>query len=101
VISKKTTDELAAWMSDVTEYGTAIKARDGQIGGTAGKTGTPQVSGDPRSGEYGWFAGFFPQDSPRYVIVVMSKEEGGADDVAVPLFHDIARSIWLNKILKK
>jgi cell division protein FtsI/penicillin-binding protein 2 len=101
VISKKTADELAAWMGDVTEYGTAIKARDGQIGGTAGKTGTPQVSGDPRSGEYGWFAGFFPQDNPRYVIVVMSKEEGGADDVAVPLFHDIARSIWLSKILKK
>ena len=96
VISEKTADALAAWMGDVTEYGTAEKARDPQIGGTAGKTGTPQVSGDPYSKEYGWFAGFFPQNNPRYVIVILSREEGGADDVAVPLFHDIAKSIWLN-----
>ncbi len=80
----------------MTEYGTAKGARDPQIGGTAGKTGTPQVSGDPHSKEYGWFAGYFPQDSPKYVIVILSREEGGADSVAVPLFHDIARNIWLN-----
>jgi penicillin-binding protein 2 len=98
IISESTAKELAVWMADVTEYGTASKARDPQIGGTAGKTGTPQVSGDPHSKEYGWFAGFFPQTDPRYVIVILSREEGGADDVAVPLFHDIARSIWLNII---
>jgi penicillin-binding protein 2 len=96
VITQKTARQLAAWMADVTEYGTAKGARDPQIGGTAGKTGTPQVSGDPHSKEYGWFAGYFPQDSPKYVIVILSREEGGADSVAVPLFHDIARNIWLN-----
>ena len=94
VVSEKTAGTLSEWMGDVTEYGTAKKARDPQIGEIAGKTGTPQVSGDPCSKEYGWFAGYFPKKDPRYVIVVLSKEEGGADQVAVPLFHDIAKKIW-------
>ncbi|WZL78031.1 penicillin-binding protein 2 [Eubacteriales bacterium mix99] len=96
VISEKTAGTLSEWMGDVTEYGTAEKARDPQIGGIAGKTGTPQVSGDPYSKEYGWFAGYFPKKDPRYVIVVLSKEEGGADQVAVPLFHDIAKNIRIH-----
>jgi len=95
VISPATAKTLTEWMGDVTEYGTGKKARDPIIGGTAGKTGTPRVFGDPDSNEYGWFTGFFPKENPRYVIVVLSQEEGGAADTAVPLFHDIARSIWL------
>ena len=94
VVSEETAGSLTEWMGDVTEYGTAKEARDPQIGGIVGKTGTPQVSGDPHSKEYGWFAGYFPKKDPRYVIVVLSKEEGGADQVAVPLFHDIAKNIW-------
>lgn len=94
IISEKTAKALSLWMGDVTEYGTATQARDPLIGGTAGKTGTPQVFGDPHSNEYGWFAGFFPQENSRYVIVIMSREEGGASEVAVPVFHDVARGIW-------
>lgn len=85
---------LASYMGDVTEYGTATRARCEKIGGTAGKTGTPQVYGDPHSNEYGWFAGFFPRESPRYTIVIMSREKGGAGNVAAPVFLDVAMGIW-------
>lgn len=98
VISQKTATTLARWMGDVTEYGTGSKLKGALLGGTAGKTGTPQVSGDLKSSNYGWFAGFFPKDNPRYVIVVLSLEEGGAADMAVPVFHDIANGIWLKSI---
>lgn len=96
VISQQTASALMDWMGDVTEYGTAKNMRDSIVGGTAGKTGTPQVSGDLKSSNYGWFAGFFPRDNPIYIIVVLSLEEGGAVETAVPIFQDIARDIWLN-----
>ena len=94
VLSERTASKLQSWMADVTEYGTAPLAWDGEIGGTAGKTGTPQVAGDPDSRNYGWFAGFFPREKPRYVIVILSREEGGGGQNAAPIFREVAHRIW-------
>jgi penicillin-binding protein 2 len=94
VISQKTAETLIRFMGDVTEYGTGKNASCALIGGTAGKTGTPQVAGDLKSSNYAWFTGFFPKDKPRYIIVVLSLEEGGAADMAAPVFLDIAKGIW-------
>jgi penicillin-binding protein 2 len=47
--------------------------------GIAGKTGTAQVSGKK---SHGWFAGYFPHDAPRFVILVML-ENIGTSHIAV------------------
>ncbi len=96
VISEYTAYKLIEWMGDVTMYGTAQNIEDHFINGAAGKTGTPQVSGDLRSTNYGWFVGFFPKKNPKYIIIILSLEEGGAAEMAVPVFQNIANNIWLN-----
>lgn len=98
VVSQQTASKLMEWMGDVTEYGTAKNIDDFFIKGAAGKTGTPQVSDDMNSNNFGWFAGFFPKDNPKYIVVVLSLEEGGAAEMAVPVFQDIANDIWLNTV---
>jgi penicillin-binding protein 2 len=94
IISETTAQSIKRFMSDVTEYGSGQLAKDLEIGGTAGKTGTPQISGDPYTKHYGWFAGFFPLESPRYVVVIMSREEGTGGETAAPIFKDVAHRIW-------
>jgi hypothetical protein len=39
---------------------------------------------------------FFQKITLIYIIVVLSLEEGGAAEMAVPVFQDIANDIWLN-----
>jgi len=95
IISQLTAATLVDWMGDVTKYGTAKHIIDSNIGGSAGKTGTPQVSNGGELINYGWFAGFFPVNNPKYIIVVLSLE-GGAADMAVPVFQEIAEEIWLS-----
>jgi penicillin-binding protein 2 len=94
ILSPEVASEIAEWMEDVVDYGTGTRAWDDSIGGTAGKTGTPQVSGDPHSDEHGWFAGYFPRKNPRYVIIIHSRERGGGGSVAAPVFLEVARGIW-------
>jgi len=93
VINEKTAKELKKWMKSVTEYGTGEKAYSAEVGGTAGKTGTPQVAGDPGASYYGWFGGYFPQDHPQYVIVILSREESNGGDRAAKIFRETAEAI--------
>lgn len=93
VLSKETARYLAEALRDTTQYGTGQRAQNLDIGGTAGKTGTPQVS-DPMAEIYGWFAGFYPWDDPKYTVIVLSKEGLGGGRSAAPLFEAIARRIW-------
>ncbi len=64
---------------------------------SAGKTATAQTGWlkDGRQVIISWFAGFFPAESPKYVIVIM-KEDGksGSSDCA-PIFKSIADRIYL------
>ncbi len=97
VISSKTAKMITEMMTNVVENGTGKKAA---ISGysVAGKTGTAQKI-DPATRRYSAdkylssFAGFFPADNPRLVILVMIDEPegiawGGA--VAGPVFAEIA-----------
>ncbi|HZJ57991.1 MAG TPA: penicillin-binding protein 2 [Clostridia bacterium] len=93
LIKSGTARELRAWMGDVTEYGTGIKAYSVKAGGTAGKTGTPQIFGDADAGYYGWFAGFFPTDTPKYAIVILVREESSGGEKAALIFRDTADEI--------
>ena len=93
VLSPEVARELREWMKSVTKYGTGVGAYSYSIGGTAGKTGTPQIAGDPNAKYYGWFAGFFPADQPRYVIVILSREESSGGARAATIFKETAEAI--------
>ena len=93
VIDYNTAQELKSWMLEVTKYGTGKKAYSQKAGGSAGKTGTPQISGDPEAKYYGWFAGFFPQSNPEYVVVILVRQESEGGDKAAKIFKEIADEI--------
>ena len=43
---------------------------------------------------HSWFAGFYPYDSPQYVIVVFSEEGTGGGPTCGPVFQTIANALW-------
>ncbi len=93
VLDPSTAYELRSWMADVTEYGTATNANSDYVGGTAGKTGTPQINGDTDAEYYGWFAGFFPRPNPEYVIVILVRQETNGGDKPAKIFKEVAEGI--------
>jgi penicillin-binding protein 2 len=74
------------------EKGTAHRAR---ISGVqwAGKTGTAQAS---KGAPHGWFAGFFPLEQPRAVIVVFLENGGSGGGVPTTIAREIAKYIKEN-----
>lgn len=93
VIDPNTAQELRLWMEDVTLCGTAKEAYSKEVGGTAGKTGTPQIHGDTDAHYYGWFAGYFPLDNPEYVTVILVREEFQGGEKAARIFKEVAQGI--------
>ncbi|MGL4631808.1 MAG: peptidoglycan D,D-transpeptidase FtsI family protein [Leadbetterella sp.] len=101
IFSKNSTWKyLQSMMKGVVENGTAknIKAGNCKV---AGKTGTAQkrVNGDYTKGKYYTsFIGFFPADKPRYSCLVVINEPIGenlyANDVAAPVFKNIAEKVF-------
>jgi cell division protein FtsI (penicillin-binding protein 3) len=101
IFSEKVAREVMQMMRDVVQEkdGTGKQARLDGIA-AAGKTGTAQKA-DHRIGIYGGkrlasFVGFFPADTPKYLILVMVDEPsrnqfGGI--VAAPVFREIAGHI--------
>ena len=59
----------------------------------AGKTGTAEsgVFQDGRAVNRTWFAGFFPADSPRYVVVVLNEDGRSGNADCAPVFREIAQ----------
>lgn len=61
-----------------------------------GKTATAQTGRYDEEGdelEEGWFAGFFPAEDPRYVVVVLAENEGFGNSTAAPVFAAVADGI--------
>jgi cell division protein FtsI (penicillin-binding protein 3) len=97
VFSPETTAQVLAMMRDVVVAGTG-RAADVPGLGVAGKTGTAELRGEngiyDESRNFSSFAGVFPVDNPRYVIVVAldgvgAGEAGGA--VAAPIVARVLR----------
>lgn len=97
VISKETADTIAAMLTSVVENGgSKIVKMDHFF--VAGKTGTAQIAGrggyepDEIGNTNGSFAGFFPADKPRFVVITMierPRSSKWADQTAAPLFKEI------------
>ncbi|HHU63946.1 MAG TPA: penicillin-binding protein 2 [Clostridiales bacterium] len=86
VISISTALTLKRLLAKATLEGTGANAYIKEVGGTAGKTGTAKFSEDIN---YIWFAGYYPVDRPKYVIVVFNAGQGSSSQNAVPIFRDI------------
>ena len=95
VISPTIARQVSAMLEAVVDHGTGGTAA---VPGyrVAGKTGTAQKATDGvlRGGHHAsWFAGFFPVERPRFVIVVCVDQPRAtywAADVAAPVFGRIA-----------
>ncbi|MEO0285451.1 MAG: penicillin-binding protein 2 [candidate division WOR-3 bacterium] len=103
VLDKELCDTLKEMLYQVVEKGTGKKAKIQGIQ-ICGKTGTAKTL-DPKSGKYtsdamvSSFIGFFPKDSPKYLIYIVIFEPKGplyarfGGEVAAPLFREIAEFI--------
>ncbi len=94
VISETTARRMQDAMRAVVEYGTGQAAQiEGY--GAGGKTGSAET-GWEKDGEImqqGWFAGFFPADSPKYVLVVLAENGKSGSESACPVFKEIGENV--------
>lgn len=62
-----------------------------------GKTATAQTGRFNKEGEEllnGWFAGFFPAENPKYVMVVLAEEAESGNQDASPVFRAVADALY-------
>jgi penicillin-binding protein A len=97
-ISGKTAAELTTAMEGVVDEGTGTNAAISGVP-VAGKTGTAETPGNKACGggaeeNQAWFIGFAPADHPKIAIAasVECTEQFG-NDVAAPIFRDVAEAI--------
>ncbi len=95
VISKYVADKVKYLMEQVTMNGSGTKAALTMYGGSGGKTGTAETGQfiDGIQVVHAWFAGFFPQKSPKYSIAVFVENGKSGGQVAAPIFEQIAEEI--------
>ena len=91
VLSKATAEVLKNYLINAVNIGTGKSAKP-KIGGAGGKTATAQT-GQYKNGKEilnAWFCGFFPEENPKYTVVVLAEDavSGGGD--AAPIFKEIA-----------
>lgn len=94
VYSQSTADTIKGFMIKTVESGTGTAAKPA-LGGAGGKTGTAEtgIMKDGKAVTQAWFAGFYPADNPKYVIVALKENgvSGGAD--AAPAFKYVADTL--------
>jgi len=97
-VSGETAEELTTAMEGVVSEGTGTNAAISGVP-VAGKTGTAETPGNKACGggaeeNQAWFMGFAPADDPKIAIVasVECTEQFG-NDVAAPIFRDVAETI--------
>jgi cell division protein FtsI/penicillin-binding protein 2 len=105
-ISPYTAYQLQKMLASVVEEGTAQQLKD-KSWDAAGKTGTAQVikwndhlqagqNGNKLMLNHRWFAGYYPQHHPRFVIVTLALNQSpNARNVSIDLFGDVVD--WLDK----
>jgi membrane peptidoglycan carboxypeptidase len=99
----KSLQQLKEMLKSTVDYGTAVGTKFEQLT-VAGKTGTGEKSkvgggGYSKEKYTSVFAGFFPVESPRYVMIIVYDEANFsnyfyyASQSAVPTFRDIIRNM--------
>jgi penicillin-binding protein A len=97
-VSGETAEQLTTAMEGVVSEGTGTNAAISGVA-VAGKTGTAETPGNKACGggaeeNQAWFMGFAPADDPKIAIAasVECTEQFG-NDVAAPIFRDVAETI--------
>ncbi len=97
-VSSQTAEELTTAMEGVVSEGTGTNAAISGVP-VAGKTGTAETPGNRACGggadeNQAWFIGFAPAEDPQIAIAasVECTEQFG-NDVAAPIFRDVAETI--------
>ncbi len=94
--SEKTANILKEYLKEVVESGTGIKAKPNTVT-AAGKTATAQTGKKNNSGEaleHSWFCGFFPADTPKYVVCVLIENINDSSITAAEVFKKTADYIY-------
>ncbi|MEG0912547.1 MAG: penicillin-binding protein 2 [Oscillospiraceae bacterium] len=97
VFESESASSVAAFMEKVVSEGTGKNAEPENTT-AAGKTGTAQTgsyNSDGTERVIGWFTGWFPAESPKYTVVVMTEDEGYGFESAAPIFAQIADELTL------
>jgi len=94
VLLSGTAAVLREFMTEVVENGSGIYAKP-ESGFAGGKTGSAQTGlyRDEEEIVHAWFAGFYPDVSPKYVIVVFVEEGASGAHAAAPVFKDIVDAL--------
>lgn len=94
VFSSRTALILRRLMKATVQQGTGKQANSDTIS-IAGKTGSAETGwqNGSRTMTHGWFAGFFPAESPKYVCVVLCEDGQSGGSTAGPVFKKIAEQI--------
>lgn len=93
-MKKDTAEKLKDYLSAVLIEGTA-KGFAPTLTTAAGKTATAQTGKFKNGAEIcqGWFCGFFPLESPEYVVIVFSEDTARQSKSCVEIFSQIADNI--------
>lgn len=91
VMSESTAKLLQSFMAASVDHGTGRKGKPAN-GGAGAKTGTAQTGIVTNGKEViqAWYAGYYPQENPKYVITVLGENEPGGGGVCAPVFKQIA-----------
>ncbi len=98
VISSENAALLRYMMSQVVTTGTGKSAQPDSCS-AAGKTGTAET-GQIVDGNFvtqSWFVGYFPAESPKYLICVLAEDAASTDVKATEIFRKLANAIYNNE----
>lgn len=94
LITDSTVKRMRQMLLSVTENGNAYNAKS-EDAALAGKTGTAQsgIYKDGREICRTWFAGFFPAQTPEYIVVVLNENGMGGNSDCGPVFREVCEGI--------
>jgi len=95
VISENTAKIIQQMMCKTVEFGTGrgIDIPNWGAGGKTGSAETGWINADGETMTHGWFAGFFPEENPRYICVVLSEDGKQGATSSAPIFAYIGKGI--------
>lgn len=94
IITSDTAKMLGSMMQHAVQYGTGQSARP-NLCSAAGKTGTAETGQriDGRPVTQSWFVGYFPAESPQYVVCVLTEDVDNAKANSAAIFKKIADTL--------
>ena len=95
VLSPETAACLQQMMALTVTDGTGLSAAP-EVCSAAGKTGTAETGqvSDGNAVVQSWFVGYFPVESPQYVICVLAEDSTGTNAKATNVFRELANKIY-------